>query len=161
MKKSDRLKIVILGITGLLILIGTGIFIFIGQSICTMAGVGLFVIVCLGMVVVAGKKDDQTETIEEWEQGLQTALQRIAPKGKVSSKIIIQDKKQTRSWWNSFWQRSFIEAEGEAKEITRNYTLFRYMLGCNAYGSVPTKFNGGLFTFDPCHVDEKQSFTPD
>ena len=61
MKKSDRLKIVILGITGLLILIGTGIFIFIGQSICTMAGVGLFVIVCLGMVVVAGKKDDQTE----------------------------------------------------------------------------------------------------
>lgn len=35
---------------------------------------------------------DQTETIEEWEQGLQTALQRIAPKGKVSSKIIIQDK---------------------------------------------------------------------
>ena len=61
MKKSDRLKIVILGITGLLILIGTGIFIFIGQSICTMAGVGLFVIVCLGMVAVAGKKDDQTE----------------------------------------------------------------------------------------------------
>ena len=69
MKKSDRLKIVILGITGLLILIGTGIFIFIGQSICTMAGVGLFVIVCLGMVVVAGKKDDQTETIEEWAVG--------------------------------------------------------------------------------------------
>ena len=104
---------------------------------------------------------DQTETIEEWEQGVQTALQRIAPKGKVSSKTIIQDKKQTRSWWNSFWQRSFIEADGEAKKITRNYTLFRYMLGCNAYGSVPTKFNGGLFTFDPCHVDEKQSFTPD
>ena len=104
---------------------------------------------------------DQTKTIEEWEQGLQTALQRIVPKGKVSSKTIIQDKKQTRSWWNSFWQRSFIEAEGEAKEITRNYTLFRYMLGCNAYASVPTKFNGGLFTFDPCHVDEKQSFTPD
>ena len=104
---------------------------------------------------------DQTETIEEWEQGIQIALHRIAPKGKVSSKTIIQDKKQTRSWWNSFWQRSFIEADGEAKEITRNYTLFRYMLGCNAYGSVPTKFNGGLFTFDPCHVDEKQSFTPD
>ena len=68
MKKSDRLKIVILGITGLLILIGTGIFIFIGQSICTMAGVGLFVIVCLGMVAVAGKKDDQTETIEKLNQ---------------------------------------------------------------------------------------------
>lgn len=104
---------------------------------------------------------EQTETTTQWEQGLQIALGRIAPKGKNSAKTIVQDKKQTRSWWHSFWQRSFIVAEGEAQEITRNYTLFRYMLGCNAYGSVPTKFNGGLFTFDPCHVDEKQSFTPD
>ena len=104
---------------------------------------------------------EQTETTTQWEQGLQTALERIVPKGKNSAKTIVQDKKQTRSWWHSFWQRSFIVAEGEAQEITRNYTLFRYMLGCNAYGSVPTKFNGGLFTFDPCHVDEKQSFTPD
>ena len=104
---------------------------------------------------------DQTETVAQWEQGMQAALQRIAPKGRNSVKTIAQDKKQTRSWWNTFWQRSFIVAEGEAQEITRNYTLFRYMLGCNAYGDVPTKFNGGLFTFDPCHVDEKQSFTPD
>lgn len=104
---------------------------------------------------------DQTETIGQWEQDLQKVSQRIAPQGKISSKVAAQDKKQTRLWWNAFWQRSFIEATGEAQEITRNYTLFRYMLGCNAYGSVPTKFNGGLFTFDPCHIDEKQSFTPD
>ena len=103
----------------------------------------------------------QTETEEEWKQGLQASLRRIAPQGKLSSKIVSKDKKETRSWWNAFWQRSFIEAGGEAQEIARNYTLFRYMLGCNAYGSVPTKFNGGLFTFDPCHIDEKQSFTPD
>ena len=81
MKKSDRLKIVILGITGLLILIGTGIFIFIGQSICTMAGVGLFVIVCLGMVVVAGKKDDQTETIEQLNQTISEQSRRIMNTG--------------------------------------------------------------------------------
>ena len=68
MKKSDRLRIIILGIIGLLILIGIGIFIFIGQSICTMAGVGLFVVVCIGMVIVTGKKDDQTETIEQLNQ---------------------------------------------------------------------------------------------
>ena len=80
MKKSDRLKIVILGITGLLILIGTGIFIFIGQSICTMAGVGLFVIVCLGMVAVAGKKDDQTETIEQLNQTISEQSRRIMNK---------------------------------------------------------------------------------
>lgn len=104
---------------------------------------------------------DQTENIDQWEKALQSSLQRIAPKGKISQRVLSEDRKQSRSWWNSFWQRSFIEAEGEAEEISRNYTLFRYMLGCNAYGSVPTKFNGGLFTFDPCHIDEKQAFTPD
>ena len=112
---------------------------------------------------------EQTATVEQWEQDLQINLQRIAPQGKISSKIVSQDKKQTRLWWNAFWQRSFIEPIGDTenkndsdiKEITRNYTLFSYMLGCNAYGSVPTKFNGGLFTFDPCHIDEKQAFTPD
>ena len=112
---------------------------------------------------------EQTATVEQWKQDLQINLQRIAPQGKISSKIVSQDKKQTRLWWNAFWQRSFIEPIGDTenkndsdiKEITRNYTLFRYMLGCNAYGSVPTKFNGGLFTFDPCHIDEKQAFTPD
>ena len=112
---------------------------------------------------------EQTATVEQWKQDLQINLQRIAPQGKISSKIVSQDKKQTRLWWNTFWQRSFIEPIGntenkndsDIKKITRNYTLFRYMLGCNAYGSVPTKFNGGLFTFDPCHIDEKQAFTPD
>ena len=112
---------------------------------------------------------EQTATVEQWKQDLQINLQRIAPQGKISSKIVSQDKKQTRLWWNAFWQRSFIEPIGDTenkndsdiKKITRNYTLFRYMLGCNAYGSVPTKFNGGLFTFDPCHIDEKQAFTPD
>jgi len=112
---------------------------------------------------------EQTATVEQWEQDLQINLQRIAPQGKISSKIVSQDKKQTRLWWNAFWQRSFIEPientenknDSDIKKITRNYTLFRYMLGCNAYGSVPTKFNGGLFTFDPCHIDEKQAFTPD
>lgn len=112
---------------------------------------------------------EQTATVEQWKQDLQINLQRIAPQGKISSKIVSQDKKQTRLWWNAFWQRSFIEPientenknGSDIKKITRNYTLFRYMLGCNAYGSVPTKFNGGLFTFDPCHIDEKQAFTPD
>jgi L-2-hydroxyglutarate oxidase LhgO len=35
------------------------------------------------------------------------------------------------------------------------------MLGCNAYSQWPTKFNGGLFTFDPMYVDQKMEFTPD
>jgi hypothetical protein len=36
--------------------------------------------------------------------------------------------------------------------MIRNYELMRYMLGCNARGQWPTKFNGGLFTFDPLYV---------
>ncbi len=93
----------------------------------------------------------QTADIETWKEGL--------------TQVITGDfqkyKKRSHAWWNAFWQRSFIVAKGEAEQITRNYTLFRYMLGCNAYGSAPTKFNGGLFTFDPLHVDEKLNFTPD
>lgn len=94
---------------------------------------------------------EQTPDISTWHANLNATIAQIG----------IKDKKQSRTWWNNFWQRSYIEASGEASEYTRNYTLFRYMLGCNAYGSVPTKFNGGLFTFDPCFVDEAQAFTPD
>jgi hypothetical protein len=102
----------------------------------------------------------QAVHVNEWEQG----LAELAKPRKQA--MLQQDKKNTRDWWNRFWQRSFIVAANPSStpdlaNITRNYTLFRYMLGCNAYGTVPTKFNGGLFTFDPCHVDEKQSFTPD
>ena len=37
----------------------------------------------------------------------------------------------------------------------------RYMLGCNAFGSFLTKFNGGLFTYDPVLTDSTLKFTPD
>lgn len=86
-----------------------------------------------------------------------------APSPKVS-------RKRSGAWWHAFWQRSFVEMSTEgvkdatkdvAAKIARNYTLFRYMLGCNAYGKWPTKFNGSLFTFDPVYVDPKTPFTPD
>lgn len=72
-----------------------------------------------------------------------------------------KSKAQSTKWWHRFWQRSFITAEGEGAAMTRNYELFRYMLGCNAYGEYPTKFNGSLFTFDPVYADPKCPFTPD
>lgn len=72
-----------------------------------------------------------------------------------------QSRERSRKWWNEFWQRSYIIAEGEAAQMARNYELFRYMLGCNAYGKYPTKFNGGLFTFDPVYADPTAPFTPD
>lgn len=100
---------------------------------------------------------EQTENIDQWRNN----LNKLSKKAYHSS-----SKKDTRDWWNNYWKRSHIvidpdHKDSEAWKIGRNYQLFRYMLGCNAYGSYPTKFNGGLFTFDPSGVDTEQAFTPD
>lgn len=72
------------------------------------------------------------------------------------------------AWWEQFWQRSHIfinptrrDEKNKPWQIARNYQLFRYMLGCNAYGEYPTKFNGGLFTYDPSLVEDGRKHTPD
>ena len=71
-------------------------------------------------------------------------------------------RRRSAKWWHAFWQRSWIETDhAEAREMIRNYELFRYLLGCNAYGQWPSKFNGSLFTFDPQYVDSTKTFTPD
>ncbi len=72
-----------------------------------------------------------------------------------------QSKMRSAKWWHAYWQRSYIIAAGDAGNMARNYELFRYMLGCNAKGDYPTKFNGSLFTFDPVYADAKCPFTPD
>lgn len=76
--------------------------------------------------------------------------------------------KNSQKWWNDYWKRSFItietnttDKESIAWQVGRNYQLFRYMLGCNAFGTYPTKFNGGLFTYDPSFTDSSRSYTPD
>jgi hypothetical protein len=89
----------------------------------------------------------------------------------VTEKLISRDadRQASRQWWNEFWQRSYIEtpapsasspASGLATPaaLIRNYNLFRYMLGCNALSQWPTKFNGGLFTFDPEYVNEADEY---
>jgi len=70
----------------------------------------------------------------------------------------------TKKWWNAYWNRSFIDinsTDSIANQVAKNYQLFRYMLGCNAYGNWPTKFNGGLFTYDPQLTDTALKYTPD
>lgn len=84
------------------------------------------------------------------------------PRQIASAAEVKQCKQQSARWWHDFWQRSYIITDTpEAKEMVRNYELFRYLLGCNAYSDWPTKFNGSLFTFDPVFVDPKSPFTPD
>ncbi len=74
------------------------------------------------------------------------------------------DRRNSRRWWQRFWKRSYVESivpDGSASvpvALVRNYTLFRYMLGCNAKGQWPTKFNGGLFTFDPEYVNQADEY---
>jgi hypothetical protein len=93
----------------------------------------------------------QTETAAEWE----AEANRQGPPA---------DREKTLDWWKAFWERSFIHVhtgDSVGFEISRNYQLFRYQLACNALGDYPTKFNGGLFTFDPARVDTARRFTPD
>jgi hypothetical protein len=94
----------------------------------------------------------QTEEIADWKQGL--------------DKPLVSDKKKNLDWWKDLQDRSFIHIQSENRaekgfELSRNYALFRYMLACNARGDYPTKFNGGLFTYDPSFVNEDRAFTPD
>lgn len=73
----------------------------------------------------------------------------------------------SKNWWKQYWNRSYIfiqskkDSSSESWELSRNYQLFRYMLGCNSFGKSPTKFNGGLFTVDPVYTDSSIHGTPD
>lgn len=98
---------------------------------------------------------------QEWEQNLHTAIKGATAHQKSAWT-------NTQAWWNQFWDRSFvfinsdkIDPKNPEWQAGRNYQLFRYMLGCNAFGSYPTKFNGGLFTYDPVLTDTSYKFTPD
>jgi hypothetical protein len=95
----------------------------------------------------------KTSVILEWEKALHSL------KNKTNN-----NQKASINWWNDYWKKSFIyiDAKDEtAKQSAKNYQLFRYMLGCNAFGKYPTKFNGGLFTFDPQLTDSTLKYTPD
>ena len=103
---------------------------------------------CITLATVQGSVQDWQKAITQTERSIQTK----------------RDQYVTRQWWHDFWQRSYIEVSNTPVasncqlsivncQFIRNYTLFRYMLGCNARGQWPTKFNGGLFTFDPEYVN--------
>ena len=106
-------------------------------------------------------------TVDDWQAELTTIERSVR---------LDRDRQQSRRWWRQFWQRSFVEVpdipspskiRGGQGALTsgsgvgllvRNYTLFRYMLGCNSRGPWPTKFNGGLFTFDPEYVNKEAEY---
>lgn len=105
---------------------------------------------------------DQTETFKAWRRDLQVLVD-------ASSQGHEKARRETRAWWADFWDRSWIfvnpdnpDAKDTAWRLGRNYNVFRYQLGCNAFGEYPAKFNGGDFTFDANLVGGAgRSFGPD
>jgi len=70
--------------------------------------------------------------------------------------------KENQLWWKHFWERSFVFINPDSNDINnvpwqlgRNFQLFRYQLACNVHGEWPTRFNGGLFTYDPVYSDNR------
>ncbi|HEY0676877.1 MAG TPA: DUF5703 domain-containing protein [Chitinophagaceae bacterium] len=104
---------------------------------------------------------EQAPSLQHWTNNLQKTIKNARSAERTAFNA-------SRKWWNQFWQRSFIMIDPDKPDelsaewqAGRNYQLFRYMLGCNAYGKYPTKFNGGLFTYDPYFVDTSIRLTPD
>lgn len=104
---------------------------------------------------------NQSADVALWQKELKNQISNYKKQSKTA-------EKNTIKWWNNFWNRSFIytqksnsTAKDSVYQIGQNYQLFRYMLGCNAYGKYPTKFNGGLFTVDPVFTNPDLNFTPD
>ncbi|MEL0456041.1 DUF5703 domain-containing protein [Flavobacteriaceae bacterium SZ-1-7] len=100
---------------------------------------------------------NQSDDFNDWKDGLNQSLSAYKSQEK-------KVEKSTITWWNDFWKRSFIYSKSQndsVYQMGQNYQLFRYILGCNAYGEYPTKFNGGLFTVDPVYTKEDHPFTPD
>lgn len=102
----------------------------------------------------------QTAGAVDWEKKLDAFIKEASARRKDAWK-------RTVAWWKQYWQRSFVfikpssDASSQEWQAGRNYQLFRYMLGCNARSEWPTKFNGGLFTYDPSFTDSTLRFTPD
>jgi hypothetical protein len=104
---------------------------------------------------------ENAPSTEAWKNGL-TVIEKDALAAQKTA------YSKTLQWWSDFWNRSYItinpdktNVKSSEWQVGRNYQLFRYQLGCNAYGNYPTKFNGGMFTYDPSYVDKNLPFSPD
>lgn len=100
----------------------------------------------------------QTESLEIWKTQLQDVVTDFRKTMKTAHA-------KTKEWWHQYWDRSFVmmgtNPDSADWKMGRNYQLFRYMLGINAYCEYPTKFNGGLLTVDPVFTKPEYNFTPD
>ncbi|MFC1739829.1 DUF5703 domain-containing protein, partial [Planctomycetota bacterium] len=81
-------------------------------------------------------------TVRQWLKDLDELISRV-------DKIDIEDARRAhQNWWNDLWNRSWIHATGneDAEQVSKSYTLQRYIFACNGRGLHPIKFNGFMFT---------------
>lgn len=104
---------------------------------------------------------EQANSVEEWKSN----LFKTASHAKQNYHAAFE---KTLQWWHEFWNRSHIiihpgkvDPSNPVWQMSRNYQLFRYQLGGNAYGEYPSKFNGGNLIFDPVLVNENTAYEPD
>lgn len=62
--------------------------------------------------------------------------------------------KQHLAWWSRFWDRSYIHCstslaveKDAVADLTRAYTLCRFMNAAAGRGKIPIKFNGSIFSY--------------
>ena len=99
----------------------------------------------------------QVSSAQGW---LKAMNQEIAQDGKSQ-----QDKAwgKHQQWWNSFWNRSWIEVSGDqdAWNVSQGYAINRFMTACTGRGKYPMKFNGSHFTVGHDMPEGKISVTDD
>ena len=84
----------------------------------------------------------QTESVGGWKDQVRELAKKTADPAAAA--------RETASWWNDFWRRSWIFVEGEQGEaVTRAYVLQRWMTAAAGRGEYPIKFNGSIFTVEP------------
>ena len=95
----------------------------------------------------------QTKTGDAWLERLEKHVEQV------DSHDFEVARAEHRTWWESFWDRSWIhvspsKAGGDAFVVSRGYALQRWINACGGRGKFPIKFNGSIFTVDAQVGDE-------
>ena len=127
--------------------------------------------------VISGKglksKDDKTLATTDPVENIEIQIHPLTAQTKTADEWLLQLEEQRKTvdaapkseaweahvkWWQSFWQRSWIDVtpsaetaqnnSNEAFEVSQAYTLQRWVQACAGRGAYPIKFNGSLFTVD-------------
>lgn len=100
---------------------------------------------------------EQTPNEQAWVDRTERLLQQ-APSFEVATQ-------RTADWWKRYWDKSYIVVTTPDKEtgdkLTQAYILQSWMSACAGRGNYPIKFNGSIFTVDPCYTDKNRAYNPD